>query len=148
MDGRRCPALALHASAAQTETRLAQFGCTRLRSRKEEKPLSTAINLLAALPEDAGEEVFTELLRQGGVRIERIVSTGQATPIDAPYCQPHDEWVLLLAGAAGLWIEGEEEIGLRPGDCLLIPAGRRHRVTWTSADPPTVWLAVHFPPAS
>jgi cupin 2 domain-containing protein len=103
-------------------------------------------NLFTPLPPTAaGEEIFTELLSRQGVRIERIVSTGQATPIDSPYDQDHDEWVLLLAGAAGLWIEGEAERELVPGDHLLVPAHRRHRVTWTAPDRPTVWLAIHLP---
>ncbi len=89
-------------------------------------------------------EVFTQLLARPGCRIERIVSTGQATPVDDPYDQPHDEWIMLLEGAANLWIEDEDESALSPGDHLLIPAHRRHRVTWTQADPPTVWLAIHF----
>jgi cupin 2 domain-containing protein len=105
------------------------------------------VNLLAPLPAAAAEEVFTELLSHGGVRIERIVSTGQSTPVGAPYCQDHDEWVLLLAGSAGLWTEAAGEHRLGPGDCVMIPAGCRHRVTWTSATPPAVWLAVHFPAA-
>ncbi|MEJ1156954.1 cupin domain-containing protein [Prosthecomicrobium sp. N25] len=100
-------------------------------------------NLLADLPSAAGGEVFTELLARGGVRIERIVSEGQSTPADQPYDQDHDEWVLLLAGAAGLWLDGEGETTLKPGDHVLIPARRRHRVTWTEAGRPTVWLAVH-----
>lgn len=101
-------------------------------------------NLLTALPDATQGEIFEEILARPGVRIERIVSHGQSTPADAPYCQGHDEWVLLLAGAAGLWIEGEEEITLKPGDHMLVPGGRRHRVTWTAAGEPTVWLAVHF----
>ena len=103
------------------------------------------VNILDGLPEKADDEIFTELLRRGGTRIERIVSTGQSTPAETPYCQPHDEWVLLLAGSAGLWIEADGEYDLRPGDCIFIPAGRRHRVTRTPTDRPTVWLAVHFP---
>ena len=104
-------------------------------------------NLFDALPDTASEEVFTALLNHQGVTIERIVSTGQSTPLDAPYCQDHDEWVLLLAGSAGLWMEGDREYDLRPGDYLLIKTGQRHRVTRTSAEPATVWLAIHFPPA-
>lgn len=100
-------------------------------------------NLLAPLP-IADEEVFTPLLARGALRIERIVSRGQATPPDAPYDQDHDEWVLLLAGAARLWTATDGERVLAPGDALLIPAHVRHRVTWTQADPPTVWLAVHL----
>jgi cupin 2 domain-containing protein len=78
------------------------------------------INLFRDLPPRADEEVFTELLAREGVRIERIVSTGQSTAADKPYDQEHDEWVLLLAGSAGLWIEGEGERDLRPGDHVLI----------------------------
>ncbi len=104
-------------------------------------------NLFADLPRHAAAELVTELLARPGLRIERIVSTGQATPPERPYDQDHDEWVLLLAGGAGLWIEGEGEAVLHPGDHVLIKAHRRHRVTWTAADPPTVWLAVHLAPA-
>ncbi len=102
------------------------------------------INLFDGLPYGAEEELFTELLRRKGVRIERIVSTGQSTPVDKPYMQEYDEWVLLVSGSAGLWIEGEGERELRAGDYLLIPSHRAHRVTWTPKGEPTVWLAIHF----
>ena len=89
---------------------------------------------------------LTETLQRGkGLRIERIVSTGQATPEGEWYDQEDDEWVLLVAGAARLLIAGEAQAReLRPGDWLLLPAHCRHRVTWTESDPPTVWLAIHF----
>lgn len=101
-------------------------------------------NILVDLPDAANAEQFTALLQRPGVRIERIVSAGQVTPKDAPYDQPHDEWVMLLAGGARLWLEGEGERNLTPGDALLIAAHVRHRVTWTSVEPPAVWLAVHL----
>ncbi len=102
-------------------------------------------NILSNLPDASGAEVFTELLTRPGLRIERIISAGQVTPEDTPYDQPHDEWVLLLAGGARIDMEGQEaETVLTPGDAVLIPAHVRHRVTWTQADPPTVWLAVHI----
>ncbi len=103
-----------------------------------------AINILDDLPVGAASEITTELLARSGVRIERIVSTGQATPAETPYIQAHDEWVLLLAGAAGLRVETEGEYRLSVGDCILIPANRRHWVTWTARDEPTVWLAIHL----
>lgn len=103
----------------------------------------TIPNLLADVPRPGPEEVFTRLLDRPGVRIERIISHGHVTPPDRPYEQAGDEWVLLLAGAARLWLDGQGEIGLGPGDHLLIPAGRRHRVVWTDPDKATVWLAVH-----
>ena len=102
------------------------------------------MNLFSSLPDASGGEVFTALLDRPGVRIERIVSQGQTTPIDAPYVQDHDEWVLLLAGAAGLWLDGQGEIALAPGDALLIGAQVAHRVTYTQTAPATVWLAIHF----
>ncbi len=101
-------------------------------------------NLFADLPAAGAEEAFTELLARPGVRLERILSFGQATPEDAPMVQGWDEWVILLAGRAGLRIEDEPEVPLEPGDHLLIAAGRRHWVTWTGTDVPTVWLALHL----
>jgi cupin 2 domain-containing protein len=104
------------------------------------------INLLAPLPDATGGEIISTLLTHPGVRIERIVSQGQTTPADQPYDQDADEWVLLLAGAARLWLEDRGELTLIPGDALHIPAHVRHRVSWTQAEPPTVWLAVHLDP--
>jgi cupin 2 domain-containing protein len=101
-------------------------------------------NIFEDLPVQIKDEVFTDLLSRPGVRIERIVSNGQSTPDDAPFAQPHDEWVLLLRGSASLWIDGDGDCDLRPGDHVLIPAHRRHRVTRTAQNQPTVWLAVHF----
>ncbi|HTC13227.1 MAG TPA: cupin domain-containing protein [Chthoniobacterales bacterium] len=101
-------------------------------------------NLFDDLPRQADKELITELLRRKGARIERIVSTGQSTAMNKPYIQDHDEWVLLVSGSAGLWVEGEGERKLRPGDYILISSHRAHRVTWTSKGEPTVWLAVHF----
>jgi cupin 2 domain-containing protein len=102
-------------------------------------------NLLASLPQGLATEQTIELLANANVRIERIVSTGQASPPGFWYDQDWAEWVLVLTGSAGLLIDGEAEPRvLRPGDYLLIPAHRRHRVAWTEAERPTVWLAVHF----
>jgi cupin 2 domain-containing protein len=53
--------------------------------------------------------------------------------------------VLVVAGAARLRIEGEAaDRELSEGDWILLPAHCRHRVTWTRAEPATVWLAMHF----
>lgn len=101
-------------------------------------------NMLARLPAAKRKEAFTELLAQGGVRIERIVSNGQATPADKPFVQEADEWVVVLRGSAALRLEGYAEASLEPGDHLLIPGGVKHWVTRTDPDGPTVWLAVHL----
>jgi cupin 2 domain-containing protein len=107
-----------------------------------------ASNIFAPLPDASRAEIFTGLLSRPGLRIERIVSMGQATPVEAPYVQDADEWVVVLQGKARLWLEGDGERDLQSGDHLLIPAGVPHRVTWTPADEPTVWLAVHFDPVA
>jgi cupin 2 domain-containing protein len=106
-------------------------------------------NLFADLPGVGGpDEAFTTLLQRAGLRLLRIVSHGHATPPGQWYDQPDDEWVVLLQGAAGLRIDGEADLRtLAPGDWLLLPAGLRHRVEWTAANEPTVWLALHADPA-
>jgi len=97
-------------------------------------------NLFAALAADAAEERFTTLLQAEGFLLERIVSTGQASPPGFWYDQDRAEWVLLLRGSAGLAFEGEPAPRtLRPGDWVHIPAHARHRVAWTDPDQPTVW---------
>lgn len=101
-------------------------------------------NLLEKLPAAKRAEAFTALLSRPGVRLERIVSRGQATPEDSPMVQDHDEWVLVLEGAAGMRIEDSAEVSLAPGDHLLIAAGHKHWVTWTAKDRATVWLALHL----
>ncbi|NYT40541.1 cupin domain-containing protein [Sphingomonas sp. R-74633] len=89
-------------------------------------------------------EAFTDLLKRPGIRIERIVSRGQATPEAEPMEQDWDEWVLLLEGAAGIRVEDSAVVELAPGDHLLIEKGRKHWVAWTAKDRATVWLAVHL----
>ena len=101
-------------------------------------------NVYRDLPAALDAELFTTLIDRPGARVERIVSIGQSTPPGEWLEQDWDEWVLLLAGAAGLLIEHEEERRLAPGDHLLIPSGVRHRVTWTDSGPPTIWLAIHL----
>ncbi|AFK56610.1 cupin domain-containing protein [Tistrella mobilis] len=101
-------------------------------------------NLLSPLPPRSIDEAFTEILTRPGIRIERIVSWGQATPEGEWYDQGWDEWVLLLTGSAGLLIEGQGETVLGPGDHVMLPARLRHRVSWTDDHQPTVWLAVHL----
>lgn len=100
-------------------------------------------NLFADLPDRLPDELFTTLLEAGSLRIERIVSFGQASPPGYWFDQHQHEWVVLLKGAARLRFE-DEELDLRPGSFVNIPAHRRHRVEWTSPDEPTIWLAIHY----
>ena len=101
-------------------------------------------NLFAGLASGATDEKFDLLAQSPGVRIERIVSTGQASPPGFWYDQAEDEFVVLLSGSARLRLEqAPQAIDLKPGDWIVIPAHCRHRVEFTQADPPTVWLVCH-----
>jgi cupin 2 domain-containing protein len=51
--------------------------------------------------------------------------------------------VVVLRGEAELSFAHGARRPLVAGDDALIPAGTRHRVERTSAEPPCIWLAVH-----
>jgi cupin 2 domain-containing protein len=103
------------------------------------------MNLFSPLPDAAAAERVDALLIKPGLRIERIVSQGQASPPGFWYDQTEGEWVLLLAGAAKLRFADEAEARLlQPGDWVDIAPYRRHRVDWTDPAVPTVWLAVFY----
>ena len=89
-----------------------------------------------------GAEEFTEVLKfSGQVRIERIVSHGHVSPPGFWYDQDEWEYVAVLQGSAQLQTESEH-ITMNAGDWVFIPAHERHRVIYTSTEPPCVWLAV------
>ncbi len=101
------------------------------------------MNLLIPLPDASAAEAVETLLARPGLRIERIVSMGQASPPGFWYDQDEGEWILLLSGCARLRFADESEARLLvPGDCLDIAAHRLHRVEWTDPAAATVWLAV------
>lgn len=99
--------------------------------------------LLTDVPADLPEELVQPILGRPGLRIERIVSRGHASPAGFWYDQAEHEFVVLLQGAARLEFE-DETVELRPGSFVDIPARRRHRVAWTDPNQPTIWLAIHY----
>ena len=105
----------------------------------------TTGNLLANLPTELADEALEVLAEAKHLRIERIISRGQASPEGTWYDQPQSEFVVLIRGEAHVLFEGEAAPHeLSPGDYLIIPAHCRHRVEWTTLDEPSVWLAVHY----
>ncbi|HET7538935.1 MAG TPA: cupin domain-containing protein [Polyangiaceae bacterium] len=101
-------------------------------------------DLLASIPNAAAGEVTTPLVTRGGVRFERIVSQGQASPEGFWYDQPEHEFVLLLQGQAELEFADGQTVTLRTGNWLEIAAHVRHRVRSTAPDTATVWLVAFY----
>jgi cupin 2 domain-containing protein len=102
------------------------------------------MNLLGDLPAAGAGEIVERLAGGGVVRIERIVSYGDASPDGFWYDQDEAEFVLILVGAARLGFADGAVLALSPGDWADIAPHRRHRVEWTDPDAPTVWLAVFY----
>ena len=86
------------------------------------------------------EELTTILAENENVRIERIVSTGH---ISDWYDQNETEFVALLQGEARIEFENKT-ITMTKGDTLVIQPHKRHRVAYTSSEPPCIWLCVFY----
>ncbi len=70
-------------------------------------------------------------------------SHGHSSPVGFWYNQSEPEFVVLLQGEACLRFD-DEEIELKPGSFVDIPAHKRHRVESTNPNEPTIWLAIHY----
>ena len=102
-------------------------------------------NLFKGIQESMPEEIFDTLVDSRHLKLKRIISQGQITPLGQWLEQERDEWVVLLTGSARLLFEGEElAVELNPGDYVHITAHCRHRVEWTDSEQKTVWLALHY----
>ncbi len=107
--------------------------------------MRSSTNLFAEVDHELAGELIQTLVANQLVRIERIVSTGQNSPVDFWYDQDESEWVAVLRGEAKLLFADDlQPVHLRPGDHVNIPAHTRHRVDWTTTEEPTVWLAVFY----
>lgn len=102
-------------------------------------------NLFADVPSKLPDELVETLLEAEALRVLRIVSTGHASPDGFWYDQAEHEWVVVLSGSAVLrFQDGDRSVVMQVGDYVHIPAGQRHRVESTSADEPTIWLAIFY----
>ena len=101
-------------------------------------------NIFSGLPAAKKREDFKVLLKGKGLKIERIVSRGQATPEGKWLCSKAAEWVIVLRGRARLLFkESCKKLDLKTGDYVFIPGHTCHRVDWTHPRKKTVWLAIH-----
>jgi cupin 2 domain-containing protein len=87
------------------------------------------------------EELTTILAENNNARIVRIVSTGQ---VSEWYDQTETEFVVLLEGHTTIEFENGKTVDLLRGDTLLIKPHEKHKVSFTSTEPPCVWLCVFF----
>lgn len=101
-------------------------------------------NIFDVIAEPRDHEVFDTLIRRQGVHIERIISKGHATPDTGWFDQDHNEWVMIVKGAATLSIKGRSDINMLTGDYINLPAHTLHRVKWTDPKSETIWLAIHY----
>ena len=93
------------------------------------------------LPEELTTILVEHTSLTHSIRIERIISTGQTS---SWYDQDETEFVVLLEGNAVIEFENDRSVALSKGDTLLIKPHERHKVTFTSIEPPCVWLCVYY----
>ena len=101
-------------------------------------------NIFESILEKLEEGLIELLIQHDDVKIERIVSRGHSSPESSWYDQERNEWVIVLEGEARIALEDGQELHLKAGSHLNIPAHTKHRVTWTKPDTETIWLAVHY----
>ncbi len=82
-------------------------------------------SLLENIPDSLPEELVERLAEGKGVRIERIVSRGHASPEGFWYDQDEDEFVLLVQGEAEIEFNDRSDC-LKAGDWRMIPKHCKH----------------------
>jgi cupin 2 domain-containing protein len=118
---------------------------SKIRQAKESATEVPVQASLVTIPEswNAEDELIEKIFTTATFRFERIISKGHTTPAGQWYDQDDDEWVALIQGEATMVLERGLLLTLHAGESLTIPAHCRHRVEFTSSDPPCVWLALH-----
>lgn len=97
--------------------------------------------LLPPTEAPAAGERFEQILSHRNLLVEQILS-GRVEGTE-PVVQDQDEWVVVLAGAAAVDVDGES-VDLAAGDWVFLPSRVPHTVV--RAEPGTSWLAVHLGP--
>lgn len=101
------------------------------------------LNILSDFTADDFSEQEQELLAFSKGRVVRIVSFGNTSPQGFWYEQTEDEWVVVLSGVGEIeWADGAK-LRLEQSDNVFIPANKKHRVSYTSSNPPCIWLAIY-----
>ncbi len=101
-------------------------------------------NLFQNIPQHLPEELFETIAQSDNIKIEKIISDGHTSPPGFWYDQDQNEFVLVLKGNAILEFEDGATQEMNEGDYQIIPAHKKHRVSYTDTNGKTIWLAVHF----
>ncbi|KAB2824735.1 cupin domain-containing protein [Aliivibrio finisterrensis] len=101
-------------------------------------------NLFEDIPTSVPSEIFEEIVTTQNLRIERIISHGQSSPEQGWYDQDENEWVVVLSGFGVIEFEDGREVILSKGEYLHINSHEKHKVTATSLEEVTVWLAIFY----
>jgi len=101
-------------------------------------------NIYENIPKDIPSEIFEDIITKENLKIQRIISKGHVTPKSQWYNQTQDEWVLILKGEAILSFQTRDDVKLSLGDYFNIPAHTKHKVSWTTPNTETIWLAIHY----
>lgn len=101
-------------------------------------------NIFNNIPAELPNEIFTDIITSEKLRVERIVSKGHTSPNTGWYDQAENEWVIVLSGYGVIEFSNGDKVTLKQGEYLHINAHEKHRVIETSADEPTVWLAIFY----
>lgn len=103
-------------------------------------------NLFEDIKIDKNSEEFIDILNKTNIRIQRIVSNGQASKEGFWYEQEENEFVTILEGEAILEFanKDKEDIILKKGDFYNIEVKEKHRVKYTSIEETTIWLAIFY----
>ena len=101
-------------------------------------------NIFESIPANLKEESFDLLTQSDDLKIERIISKGHISPTSGWYDQDKDEWVIVFKGEAIISFFDGNEITLKAGSYINIPAHTKHKVIWTDPDTETIWLAIHY----
>ena len=100
-------------------------------------------NIFSQIPDSLKEELFEDIVSTKDIKIERIVSDGHTSPKEGWYESRKNEWVIILEGDAVLKFENKEGT-LKRGDHYNITAFTKHKVSHTSQDEKTIWLAIYY----
>ena len=106
--------------------------------------LSTVRNLFDVTKENFSNEIFERMIENENFVLEKIISEGHSSPRDFWYDQNKNEFVILISGSAKLQYDDGQITNLNPGDYLIIPAHKKHRVEWTDPNQKTFWIALHY----